>query len=435
MPANPFDEEEDPLAPTYQQKPPLAGQTTHTTDPFSPDLPSLQPSFGGAAREATPTEPQQQDGQGVQSPTLPTGGGSAINPTTGTLMGDPMQSLGGGTGRFDESAGGASAPLAGGPQYSDLVSTIQSAQNPQAAAGAQDQLARTLYADLTAAGHTVKWDGDTLLVDGRPYVLAGPGQAQPPQAFTPSAPTYTPTSVDPLTNFNPTAGTEGIDAATRDAITRLLANPSGVNPDVLKAKSREEAAALAQQSDEDLLRFGFQGGIDDSRWLASERASNLRGRDEAVIRSNRDIDIQTGGQQAADTRAAIATSQSYQALRADNAFRTAALQGDRIALDNALQQRATELGLSADNLRLDYTMGLMNDLTQRFGITTNAQLTREQLAQAGSQFQQDLIFRLNQLEQADAQFAAEYGLEAARFKAAEDQRGWDNSFQLTGGNK
>jgi hypothetical protein len=203
--------------------------------------------------------------------------------------------------------------------------------------------------------------------------------------------------------------------------------------DMLKARDREEAAEMATQQDEDLLRFGFANGIGDSRWLASERAANVRGRDEAIRRSNRDIDIQAAGQRASDQREAIGVGQGYLALQSDTAFKTAAMQGDRMALRETVNARAAELGLSGDELQLEYTMGLMGDATDRYGIDVDASLTREQIAAQGREFMEELAFKFAQLEQQDAQFGAQYGLDLGRFQADEDQRRFDNALKMFGG--
>jgi hypothetical protein len=427
-----LNEDEDPFAtPSYSDASALSGAAP-TNDPLTAsfDVPGLTPPAGdaGASSGADATTGQGIDEQNPTASPTP----SSINPTTGTLMGSTPTQQEPAAGELSAS-GGSDAPDA---KYTDMLTSVQQAENPQDKAVAQDALARTMYTDLKEAGHDVKWDGDQLIVDGRRYVLgdgAAPTSAQ--QTFTRTGPTYQPGQIDALDGFDPTAGAGGLDAQTAAAVRDLLTTPSGLDPrtvDMMKGKSREEAAALADQADEDLMRFGFASGIDDSRWLASERAANLRGRDESVIRSNRDIDITAANQQAEDRRAAIGVSQNYLALKSDNAFKTAALQGDRMALRESINQKAAELGMSADALSLEYTMGLLDDATKRYGIDIGAQIDREKLAQAGTQFQQELMFKFAQLEQLDDQFAAEYGLNLAQFGANEDQRQFDNSLKLFG---
>jgi hypothetical protein len=351
---------------------------------------------------------------------------------------DPKQYLGGSS-SFDESTGQYKQPTdpnAPDPRqtaYDGLVQQVSQAADPQQAAVATDQLGRQMFQDFTKAGHDVKWEGEQLIVDGRPYVLAGAAGAGGAAATFPrSSQPYTPGTIDTLDNFQPNTGPVG--DATEQGVLDLLRNPESLDAhttDMMKAASREEASAQAAQADEDLLRFGFDGGFDDSRWLASERAANQRGRDEAVIRGNRTVDLEAARTNKEDRRQALGIGQAYTALKSDNAFKTAALQGDRLALRETVNARAAELGLSGDELQLNYTLGLMDDAVKRYGIDVGAQIDREKLSQAGREFQEELSFKFSQLEQADAQFGAEYGLDLAKFGADEDQRAFDNSFKLT----
>lgn len=76
-------------------------------------------------------------------------------------------------------AGTAPGPTDAGAQpYTSAVQGIQTAQNPQDYLVKQDQLARRVASDLTAAGHKVEWNGTQLMVDGRPYEIGGQQWAQ-----------------------------------------------------------------------------------------------------------------------------------------------------------------------------------------------------------------------------------------------------------------
>ncbi len=280
--------------------------------------------------------------------------------------------------------------------------------------------------------------------------------------FAVDAPSYVPGDIDTLEGFDPLKDSTELDAATRAAIMQLLegggavdgiteqailallANPHSLDQrtiDMMKAASREEAAALGAQEDEQLRAFGFANGLDDSRWLASERLASRRSADEAIIRGNREVELTAAERNRADElaaidrgasyaqqkfgqkQAAVAASQSFLALESDNAFKTAALQGDRVALREQVNQKAAELGMRADELQLQYTLGIMDDLTRRYGIDVGASIDRAKLAQAGREFQEELIFRYTQLAQQDAQFGASLGLDATRLEL--DQRNKD----------
>jgi hypothetical protein len=291
-----------------------------------------------------------------------------------------------------------------------------------------------------------------------------PAAPPAPAPFALSAPSYTPGEIDTLDDFDPLAGSEDlsdatkqkildmltggepVDDATEQALLRLLANPSSLDDrtvEMMKAKSREEQAAMMAGDDEAMRAAGFAGGFDDSRWLASARAANRAQHEDAILANNRDVDIQAATQRAADTRSAIElgtsygtqkaardaqavqASQSFLALQSDNAFKLAAAQGDRLALKESIAQKATELGLSADQLLLNYTLGVMQDATQRYGIDVGASIDRAKLAQAGEEFQLDLALKYAQLEQADAQFGASYGLDLAKYQSDDSYRNND----------
>lgn len=278
----------------------------------------------------------------------------------------------------------------------------------------------------------------------------------------------------------PTLGTEfgplgsGTDAATQKLIEQILASPTALSDQVLammKAASKEELGLAAQENDDDLALAAQALGITDSNWLASERASSRRGRDEAMTRSFRDLEIETAKTRMEDMRAAASLGATFTdqqaarnradyetrrttaqmnienqfksaaerrqavALAADTQLRAAAQTGDRMALREQLNIKAAELGLKADDLMLQYTLGLLSDTTKRYGIDVEASLTREKLAQAGREFQEDLAFRIMALEaevgyryaalgQSGEQFDAQHGLNLARFFADRDDEAY-----------
>jgi hypothetical protein len=331
------------------------------------------------------------------------------------------------------------------------------------------------------------------------------------QLSTPDLRTYKAGTLDEIGDVS--GGPVGDE--TEAALLELLRNPSSLDDrtvSMLKAKNREDLSTTALMEDEDLQAMARRAGIDDSRWLASERLASRRDRDDAVARSNRDIDIEAALTRGADTRSAIDMGASFtdaqasrqrseaalrlqrqleqegltkdeiasemakagferegeiaqeqlrgeafdRTLRArqqniDNLFRSreeqraaeqlatntalaaAAQRGDRMALREEINQEAARLGLAGDELQLQYTLGLLDDATKRYGIDVGATVDREKLAQAGREFAEDLAFRLKALAQADAQFAAEWGLDAARFEHDADIDNWDRYMEAVGG--
>lgn len=456
-------------------------------------------------------------------------------------------------------------------KYASSVQNISKITDPKQKAIAQDALARTVYADLKAAGHDVKWEGTQLVVDGRPYDIGGGQSSQGPIGGTQQFPDYTP-GTDPMAYFNsiregrphtpselvsmepalakagikvlrnaagvagkiqtpdgvihdvilgagvggkawqdlvddgsggapggnidpslvpsylqsalptaPTAPTfeptapaytpgeipmddiptvdpdelsEGLpelgpgetDAATKALIQRILGQPESLDAQTvatLKAKNKNTLAEMFEDDDEELRRQGVALGIDDSRWLAAERAGGARARDAAMAKSNQDLDITAATTNAADRRSAAELGMSYGSKTAAEALAArsqlfgeraqgvtlqldaAAATGNRLALREQVKQTATQLGISQDQVRLQYTLGIMNDLTQRWGIEMDADLDMKKLLQGNSQFLEELAFKYAQLAQADSQFGAEYGLNVAQLQEQKDQNAWN----------
>jgi hypothetical protein len=266
---------------------------------------------------------------------------------------------------------------------------------------------------------------------------AQPAAAAPtaPSRFETTGPTYQPGEVDLLEDFDPLGGNGDVAAATKQSVLDQLAGKNGFSDtdiETMKARSKDELADMQRADEANLRGAAFRGGWNDSRFEDSQENAGRFARDRALIESNRNIDLTAADRRASDARAAVGLGQDFMALQSDNAFKTAALQGDRVALRESINQKAAELGLDADQLQLNYTMGLVDDATRRYGIDVGAQVDREKLAEMGSEFQQDLIFKLKQLEQQESQFGASYGLDLARFNADEDQRAFDNEARVFG---
>ena len=157
---------------------------------------------------------------GTMSPTYTLGGGASGVPQQGYWGGpdayagnpNPSNQPGGNTdptfaGRPQEGYWGGPTSYAGNPAPSNqpaqqptkispqttqrnaggfgdwqtMLQKVQAASDPQQAATARDQLARSVYSSLSDAGHDVKWqDQNTIMVDGRAYTVAGATGIAPP---------------------------------------------------------------------------------------------------------------------------------------------------------------------------------------------------------------------------------------------------------------
>lgn len=211
--------------------PSMGGMDSFASSVFGSGTGAMQGMFApgtGAdlVRRSAPAEYGISSGSSRQPPSSPTAAGTATGASSG------------GTG-FD---------------YGSLVNKVQTSANPRARAVAQDQLARATYAQLKNAGHDVSWEGDNLVVDGRPYVVgdgapAAPAPSDAPTAAAPSgktAPTNGP-SQDHYTNA--TGRTQGGATTPQEAYDRLSAR---LDPNA----SREEMEAAIEEEFGHLPGYG-----------------------------------------------------------------------------------------------------------------------------------------------------------------------------------
>lgn len=288
------------------------------------------------------------------------------------------------------------------------------------------------------------------------------GSRPPASGFNVTAPRYVPGVIptDDLPNFSYEQLLEGLGANDRSldptaldddvtaAARRLLANPYSLDDltiDTLKARSKDELAEMQRTSEDELTNVSYAQGWGDSPFARSLRDESRGARDRALVDSNRTIDLEAARtrkddeRQAATLGSSIAGQQFGQRLGAaqhkQQAVSTAtkavldqaAVRGDRLALRESVNQEATRLGLSADELQLRHTIAILQDLTDRYGIDLDFEKARMQLEQRGREFVEELALRWAQLDQDDRQFGAQYGLDFARFEADERQRDFDNT--------
>jgi len=254
-----------------------------------------------------------------------------------------------------------------------------------------------------------------------------------------------------------------LDRASEAAAMRLLEHPYSLNDldvDKLKARSKDELAEMQRMDEDDLLTASYAQGWGDSPFHKSEINAGRASRDRALISSNRDIDefaaetrkgdersaaqlaSQIGGQSHAQrlssaslresTRQAAASSRQQAVSQATNAtLQRAALTGDRMALRESVNQEAARIGIAADELQQRWTIAMLQDATQRYGIDADVDVALAQLSQRGREFAEELAFKFAQLAQNDAQFGADFGLNFEKFRHDVDQDYIDNVFRAT----
>lgn len=460
-------------------------------EPQLPQSPQFQP-------------PSQQDAQAWDAGATSDPSGSA-QPAAGGAASPQMQNTINTLGVAPTPAAPTASPWqTAAPDYTAHVQAIAQAPDPQSAAVAHDQLARTLTRTFVLAGHQVEQgENGELIVDGRPYLVAGseawnasggaptaagalyrtptapaPTPAPTPAPAVPAPPVTLPTdptvaspwtgggstfnektgTYDPATTmetqagpvngdyqgwfnsliagkpFNqqtlldlepilnqygihltppnaagertkiqlpdgtwvrvgfgeghpvwiPQGGGGGSDSSAWSTPSPyipgqidptdprletlgnwLATNPVSMNEHVvqtLQAKTAEEAQQATLQEDTAAKRFGYQSGLMDSPWLASERAANVRQADQTVIGNRRNIEIQAAQTNTQDLRASIATLGQI-----------ATQTKDRFALNESLKAEAARLNLSQEQFLQQLWMRMLEleQQDRQFG-TTNA---------------------------------------------------------------
>jgi hypothetical protein len=196
--------------------------------------------------------------------------------------------------------------------------------------------------------------------------------------------------------WQPGQTTGDTDAATKKLLLDLLANPLSMGQattDAMKAASKDTLAETQLQNDEQLKLWAAANGYDLSPWLASERMRGQRSTDQALIKSNRDIDIEAAKTNVADINKALATAGDYKSKATDQ-----------------------------DRVMADYVIGLISDATKRYGIDVGAQIDREKLAEMGSEFLAEMAYKYST-------FGYQYGLDATRLNHEIDLDHWTRTWK------
>lgn len=150
---------------------------------------------------------------------------------------------------------GAVGPVAPSPEPSPDASAVPSPEAPSAVPAdpvQQDKLARTIFDSLQAAGHDVKWKGDQLMVDGRPYVVGPPPTA--PATVAPG-PEFVPVGHEPP--VAPPSAVQPPQENVLDRVTAKLANGEQLGTDEARAALEERTRVeAARQGAADTLSTG-----------------------------------------------------------------------------------------------------------------------------------------------------------------------------------
>jgi hypothetical protein len=142
---------------------------------------------------------------------------------------------------------GAGVSGGGSFDYGSLVDKVKTSADPRARAVAQDQLARATYSQLKNAGHEVSWEGDNLVVDGRPYVIGDGASAQPAAAAAaPTSAKTAPTGGPGMDYYaNATGRTQGGAGSPQEAYNNLSSRiDPNASPEEMQAAIEEEFGHL-----------------------------------------------------------------------------------------------------------------------------------------------------------------------------------------------
>lgn len=184
-----------------------------------------------------------------------------------------------------------------------------------------------------------------------------------------------------------------------DALTaRIAAHPevySQHDIESMQAKDAEEQINAAQSGDRASQRFGFSAGINDSPWLASERAASLRSADQGILSNRRNIELTAGAANAEGLKSSAATlSQAW-----------GQKQGVHALNEQTKRQSSEDLRSAVSTLSQ-----VWNQKQNVHQLNEQMKLQAAQMGLSEDEFVAQLEQHVRDLEQQDAQFGANLGL-------------------------
>lgn len=380
-------------------------------------------------------------------------------------------------------------PAVGGPStaYQTLLASLRQAVDPASFLVAQDRLARTVAADLTAGGHDVTWGDDgVLVVDGRSYEV-GPGPAatgdqsvprneppgSPPPGSPPPPPGGTPDGTPPPPGSSSTWSLQDAESfflsprlqtkpASPAALGELEGHLKQFGVTVLRNASGQISGKI-RLADGTVVDVGYafaSGDPSQMRWQWVVEPSHAdRLRDTLETSATSPAATFSWGQdptsQAADRlwqslfespdaisphmieqlQARDAEQQIEAAASADEALRRFGHQAGYtdspwLASERAETARDADANIIQNRRLVEVAAAEMN-AKQRLSVASQAaqyfglRLDAARFNQLGDQFQRDLLFRLLSLAQQDEQFAAQLGLSYDALNQDAWQHWWD----------
>jgi len=318
-------------------------------------------------------------------------------------------------------------PMPSAQSVSDMVSRLRQARessDPHGRAAGFDSVSRELSDLLAKQGHDIKWQGQQIVIDGRPYVIGG---TDPSKEWLPSSTSgYQPGEIptDDIPNFSFESLMEMMATPEVDALVNsILANPESLDArtvEMMKAATKDELAEMDIENQQQLDTLGTSYGIQESPWIGAQKMQARRDRDNALVQSNRAIDMEAAETNMADRRAAAelgtahgAQKQSKVMAAASTALARSAALGDRLALRETVKQKAAELDMRAEELLANHIQHRLDSMTKLYDIDvrssdtrygaqldarTRLQISANQLAMADQHFLEDLAFKIEELD-------------------------------------
>lgn len=251
----PWEDEQD-VSSFYQQQSPF--------EPFGGD--AMSPAAAPSAIASPAAPPAQQD---PFTPSYLSSGSSVSGhgPIAEGFFGDGFRSRTRPPGielRPDQPKPAAAPGASGSPapfDYGGLMSKIKTATDDRSRAIATDQLGRTAFSQLKNAGHDVSWDGDNLVVDGRPYLI-GDGADAPPRDIV-SDPNSTSAWVDRESALNNPSASGKTPNTSPYQTQSDLANAPGGRTQGGAASPEEAYDRLAGRLDPNASREEMEAAIEE----------------------------------------------------------------------------------------------------------------------------------------------------------------------------
>lgn len=190
--------------------------------------------------------------------------------------------------------------------------------------------------------------------------------------------------------------TDPQEQQTADLVQQILQHPESLDArtiEELKAKNAEETASAAQSQDQDLQHFGYNNGLDQSPWLAGQRANTAWNSRSSIIAGNRNVDISAAETNTKDRLAAAGLGKDWATYRQGKSVQAINTAFEAASAKGTLEQAAKSLGMTKAQLSIAY-----------IGQNLSYDINLKTLKQKGEQFASELAQRIAEMKLHDQEF-------------------------------